>query len=86
MRKTIYESRPEVETLQRTRRIETRLTQLMIAMGVHTDAQRPIFNAGALILPSAHCSMKEIVDSIPPDWHGPVGVFVGTDKVATIRR
>lgn len=77
---------PGVETLQRVRRIETRITQTMIALGIPTDAQKPIFNEGSLILPSIHCSMKEIVDSIPGNWHGPVGVFVGTGRVATIGR
>lgn len=78
--------RPEVETLQRVRRIETRVTQLLIAQGIHTDAQKPIFNEGTLLVPSIHCSLKEIIDSVPRNWHGPVGVFVGTDQVATIGR
>lgn len=76
--------RPEVETLQRVRRIETRLTQLLIAQGIHTDAQRPIFNEGSVLVPSIHCSLKEIVDSVPGNWQEPVSVFVGTDRVATI--
>lgn len=78
--------RPEVETLQRVRRIETRVTQLLIAQGIHTDAQKPIFNDGSLHVPSIHCSLKEIIDSVPRNWHGPVGVFVGTDQVLTIGR
>lgn len=77
-------SKPEVETLQRARRIETRLTQLMIALNVSTDAQKPIFNNGSLIVPSHHCSLKELIDNIPRSWQGPVKVFVGTDLVATI--
>lgn len=79
-------SRPDVETLQRVRRIETRLTTLSIAMGVHTDTQKPIFNADArsLVVPSIHCSLKEIIDSLPQGWHEPVKVFVGASEVATI--
>jgi hypothetical protein len=79
-------SRPEVETLQRIRRVETRVTRLMIALGVDTGANKPELVEDKLLVPSIHCSLKEIVDSIPPDWHGPVRVFVGTEQVATIGR
>ncbi len=77
-------SRPEVETLQRVKRIETRLTQTMIAMGIKTEGQRPIFAAGKLTVPSMHCSLKEILDTIPGEWQGPVAVFIGDDRVAVI--
>lgn len=75
-----------METLQRVRRVETRLTQLMIAMGVRTDAQQPVFADGAVTIPSIHASIKEIIDSVPPDWQKPVGIFIGTDQVAVISR
>lgn len=79
-------ARPEVETLQRTRRIETRLTQLMIGLGIHTDAQKPVFDDGTLLAPSVHSSLKEIIDSVPADWQGPIRVFVGSTLVTTICR
>ena len=79
-------SRPEVETLQRVRRIETRVTQMLVGLGFGDGAQRPIFNGGNLLLPSIHCSAKEIIDNIPTDWHGPVGVFVGSQHIMTLDR
>lgn len=84
-------SSPEQETLSRVRRIETRVTQLLIAAGVGTQSQKPSFailglEGARLTLPSRHSSMKEILDNIPETWDGPVGVFVGTDRIATINR
>lgn len=86
-----YHEAPGDELLSRTRRIETRLTQLMIGLGIETQAQRPLFSEdssghGRLIVPSRHSPLKEILDSIPDDWHGPVRVFVGADPVLTIRK
>lgn len=84
-------SRPD-ETLQRVRRIETRLTQTMVALGIDTAAQKPVFSIppksrlAVLELPSPHSSFKEILDNIPASWDGPVGVFVGDQLVATIER
>lgn len=74
------------ETLSRARRIETRLTQLLIGLGVSTESQKPEFKAGRLQLPSRHTSMQEIIDSIPKNWPDPVGVFIGNDQVAVIDR
>lgn len=81
------------ETLDRTRRIETRLTQFMIAMGVRTDAQKPEFRAptntgqlATLQLPSPHSTMKEVIDNIPEEWHEPVAVYVKDQRVAVVRR
>lgn len=77
---------PSNEMLSRVRRIETRLTQTMIALGVSTEAQRPVFDHGVITLPSRHCSVKEILDIIPDTWDGPVGVLIGDDRVATIHK
>jgi hypothetical protein len=77
-------SRPEVETLQRVRRIETRVTQLLVGMGINTQAQRPTFNCGNLTIPSLHSSLKEVIDSIPESWRGPVDVFLGERLVVTL--
>lgn len=81
--------RPPEDTA-RLRRIETRLTQMMIALGVKTEAQSPEFSrkndTAQIVLPSKHCTVKEALDSIPETWNGPVNVFVGDDCVATIAR
>lgn len=79
-------SRPEVEILQRVRRIETRLTAGLLELGLRTQRDKPIFNNGTVIVPSTHCSLQEIIDSLPASWHGPFDVLVGTDRVATIDR
>lgn len=88
-------SRPD-ETLQRVRRIETRLTQLMVAMGVDTMSQKPKFGiydipgedreVAAINLPSPHSSLKEALDIIPATWEGPVRVFVNDELVAVLDR
>lgn len=84
--------RRESEELERLRRIETRLTQLLIFLGADTQSQKPIFVAaglageGGISLPSPHSSMKEIIDSIPENWMGPIDVFIGTERVASINR
>lgn len=84
---------PAIETVERCRRIETRVTQIAIGLGIRTDQQRPEFDAGSISggpasvkLPSPHSSLKEIIDSIPPGWHEPVEVFIGDRHVAMVTR
>lgn len=78
------------EQLNRTRRIETRVTQIALALGIRTDAQHPEFEViaghGTLTLPSLHSSMREILDNIPKTWDGPVKVFIGDEPLITIDR
>ena len=81
---------PIHETRDRVRRLETRLTQFLVANGVPTHSQKPQFvvaepgGIAKIRLPSRHSSMQEILDNIPNTWDGAVGVFVGDDLVATI--
>lgn len=74
------------EVLERVRRIETRVTQTMVAIGVPTSAQKPKFNAreSSILLPSPHTSTKEMLEHIPETWNAPVKVFVGDEQIATI--
>ncbi len=84
------------EELQRLRRIETRITQFMVAMGVDVvGAQKPQFkqinNAfgarGVVIAPSMHTSMKELLDCIPKTWgDAPVDIMLGDQLIAHIRK
>lgn len=78
----------EEELLSRTRRIETRLTQLMIGLGIGTKADKPVFDQqhSTIHVPSMHSSLQEILDSLPEDWQGPVGVCVGPNLVVEIGR
>lgn len=84
---TAYES-PTDEILHRARRIETRVTQVLNAIGVPTRATPPKFSISAgsaqLHVASPHISLKEILDNIPVSWEGPVGVFVVGELIATI--
>jgi hypothetical protein len=84
---------PAIETLTRTRRIETRLTALMIGLGIDTQAQKPefvrpdtpdTFTRAVVKLPSPHSSLREILACIPTGWAGEFDVLVGGDHVATL--
>lgn len=82
---------PQTETLNRVRRMETRLTALLISMGVDTQAQKPVFvrppsgeGSARVQLPSPHSSFKEILGSIPSGWAGEFDVMVGDDFVARL--
>ena len=85
-------ARPEIETLQRVRRIETRLTQFMIAQGVTTGAQQPAFDPGniqgraTVVVPSRHSTLAEVVGAIPPSFVGPVDVMISGELIATLDR
>lgn len=79
------------EIRERTKRIETRLTQLMIAQGIPTTSQRPTFHPSSDIgrstmqLPSPHTSMKEIAAAVPRGKHGePFDILVGTELVGRL--
>jgi hypothetical protein len=80
---------PQTEILQRTRRIETRLTKMMIGLGVATETQKPQFtgNDGGrarIVLPSPHSSLQEIASCVPPGWCGLVDVYLGGDRIVTL--
>lgn len=77
---------PMTEVLQRMRRLETRVTTALIALGFDTQAQKPTFDRrrGRLQLPSPHSSLLECTKAIPSDWSGAVEVFVGSDRVTTL--
>lgn len=76
------------ELMSRTRRIETRLTQLLIASGVDTQSQKPQYDKSRsrITLPSPHSSMKEIVDALPEKWEASIEIFIGDERVATLSR
>lgn len=77
------------ETLQRVRRIETRLTALSVAMGVATGAQKPTFHElgqglAELRLCSPHTTIKEITDALPSGWEGQVGLMLGDEYLTSL--
>lgn len=79
------------EILARLRRIETRQVQHMVASGIDTQSRKPTFarsddGSSRLDVPSPHSSLKEMLDSVPDTWQGPVDVFIGDQMIASIRR
>lgn len=78
------------EIVQRCRRIETRLTQLLISQGVDARQQKPSFDEASpasarMVVPSMHSSVKEIIDSIPAEFEGAVAVYIGEQHVMDVR-
>lgn len=78
------------ETLSRVRRIETRLTSALIALGVSTAAQKPEFapakgnKPAQIFAPSRHSSLNELIDCVPKNHTGAIEVLIGSDCVATL--
>jgi len=60
---------PVSETLDRVRRIETRLTKYLEHIGFATGAQRPTWVDGVVMLPSMDCSLRDILATVPRDWN-----------------
>ena len=56
------------EVHERMRRVETRLTRLVEAMGVDAGGKRPLWNDGIIVIPSLACSLHQIVATVPTDW------------------
>lgn len=79
---------PQQEILERARRIETRVTRMMHALGVPSESQKAKFDesAGTLLVTSPHASLRECLLAIPETVEGTVDVYVGSDYVATISR
>jgi hypothetical protein len=58
----------ERELLDRTRRIETRLTKFMEANGFDTQVQRPQWANGIIHAPTSSVAIKDCLAVIPTDW------------------
>lgn len=75
----------EQEMLDRSRRIETRVTKLGIAQGVEMGGGRPVWNGNRIDIPSRNCSIGDIMQSIPPDQrHRQIPIYVGGDYIAEL--
>ncbi len=77
------------EVRDRTRRTETRLTRYLESIGFGTKATKPWYDATmrAVQVPSPDCSLKDVMDAIPPeDDPSRVAVRVGNDVIAYITR
>ena len=60
----------------RMRRVETRITKLMQAMGMDAGGMRPIWREGTVIVPNPQCGLQDILDVIPKHWPKEDEVFV----------
>lgn len=77
------------ELLARTRRIETRLTQTMLHLGIPTQAQTPTFESrpnacGLVTIPSLHTPINAIMAVLPAKWDGWVDIIHNGELVATM--
>lgn len=57
-----------LETLERVRRIEMRLTLLMEAQNIETGVYRPTWQNGTILVPSRMSSLKDVLRVVPIDW------------------
>lgn len=58
------------EMLDRTRRIETRLTRYLEQNGFETGVQRPVWNPrGGIDIPTRACSIHDMLAVVPADWN-----------------
>lgn len=64
MAKREYEN-PIEEILDRTRRMETKVTKLLDHAGLNTDGMHAIYTGHALEIPSISISVKEVLDAMP---------------------
>lgn len=75
----------EQEMLDRSRRIETRLTKLGIAQGVEMHGSKPVWSGNRVDIPSRNCSIGDIMQAIPPGQrHRQVPIYVGGDYIAEL--
>jgi hypothetical protein len=69
-----------LEILQRSRRIETRLTRLLETEGIQTGIQRPWWMDDKVIIPSPTVTLDAVLKCIPENWHNPVPVSFKEDQ------
>lgn len=62
------------EIVGRLRRLETRFTKFAKFMGWQTETREAKWSAGVVRIPSHGVSIKEILDTVPPDWVGAFSV------------
>lgn len=77
----------EQETLDRVRRIETRVTKIGNHLGVDVGGGKPEWDRvnERVVLPSPNCSISECVKVIPPQFNGRlVNVFVDDEYLTTL--
>lgn len=79
----------DVETLERVRRIETRITTMALALGVAMPTQKPKFDKqpgehATLDLPSIDTTIKAIRAALPDGFTGRVILRIGGEAILTM--
>lgn len=69
-----------LEILQRSRRIETRLTRLLETEGISTGIQRPWWMDDRVMIPSPMTTIDAILKVIPQGWPTPAQVVLREDQ------
>lgn len=74
------------ETLERVRRIETRLTKLLNHFGVNPGADNPRWEDGGIVrVPSRRVAVDKILDVVPIAYgREEFDLYVGDDYIATM--
>lgn len=74
------------EIVDRTRRIETRLTRFMSEQGFDTQTRKPIWQNGSIRVPTMAISIHDLVAVIPDGWPGtePITVYHQGDFVMDV--
>jgi hypothetical protein len=74
------------ETLERVRRIETRLTKLLTHFGLNPGAEKALYDEPDVVrVPSRKVSLESIIDALPPNFgKAEFDVFIGNDYVCTM--
>jgi exonuclease VII large subunit len=75
---------PLQEILDRTRRIETRMTRFLEERGFDTKVQRPAWSDGVVTIPTLGASLKDILSVIPRRWTKEVEVECDGESVITL--
>ena len=82
------DNEPMQELLDRTRRIETRLTRFMEDNGFDTKVRRAVWypEEGRLEVPSPATSLKDIIAAVPRSWQAFDKIVISHkgDMLATI--
>jgi hypothetical protein len=73
-----------LEVVQRSRRIETRLTRLLETEGIQTGIQRPWWMDDRVVVPSPMTTLDAILKCIPEGWSTPVQVILKEDQHHTV--
>lgn len=64
------------EVVDRTRRTETRLTKYLEAIGFVTGARKPVWQGGAIEVPSPATSLTDILSVVPDTWNPDADIVV----------